>query len=136
MQDKVFLDTNVLVYTYSATEIDRQRISTSLVENFRIVVSTQVLQEMANVLWKKFHNTYSEIKNTLVECRKYISFIHINGPVTLMNACDIAEKYRFSFYDSLIIAAALESGCTTLYSEDMQHNQVIEGKLKIVNPFV
>ena len=48
----------------------------------------------------------------------------------------IAEKYRYSYYDSVIIAAALESSCTLLYSEDMQHQQIIEGKLQIINPFL
>jgi predicted nucleic acid-binding protein len=48
----------------------------------------------------------------------------------------IAERYGFSFYDSLIIAAALETGCTTLYSEDLQYGQVIDGKLTIQSPFV
>jgi predicted nucleic acid-binding protein len=48
----------------------------------------------------------------------------------------IAEKYRYSFYDSLIISAALSSGCKILFSEDLHHGQLIEGKLKIVNPFL
>jgi predicted nucleic acid-binding protein len=51
-------------------------------------------------------------------------------------ACQIAEKYHFSFYDSLIIAASLECDCNILYSEDMHHGQIIENKLKIVNPFL
>jgi len=62
--------------------------------------------------------------------------LHINEVGTIVNACDIALKYHFSFYDSLIIAAALESGCSTLYTEDMHNGQVIEDRLKIVNPFV
>ena len=52
------------------------------------------------------------------------------------NREEAARKYNYSFYDSLIIAAAIESGCSILYSEDMQHNQLIEEKLKIVNPFL
>jgi hypothetical protein len=52
-----------------------------------------------------------------------------------MTACQIAEKYQFSFYDSLIIASALKCDCYTLYSEDLQHGQIIEDKLKIINPF-
>ena len=49
---------------------------------------------------------------------------------------DIAERYGFSLYDSLIIAAAREAGCTTLFSEDLQHRQVIDGALTVRNPFV
>jgi len=55
---------------------------------------------------------------------------------TLNVALDIAERYSFSHYDSLIIAAALQADCTTLYSEDMQHGQVIEGRISIINPFL
>jgi predicted nucleic acid-binding protein len=54
---------------------------------------------------------------------------------TIFLACDIAKRYGFSFYDSLIIAAVLENNCTILYSEDLQHNQVIEQRLRIINPF-
>ncbi len=52
-----------------------------------------------------------------------------------MDAIDIREKYKFQYYDSLIIATALENKCTILYSEDMQHGQIIERQLKIINPF-
>jgi predicted nucleic acid-binding protein len=55
---------------------------------------------------------------------------------TIHTALDIRERYSFSWYDSLIVAAALEANCDTLYSEDMQNSQVINGRLSIVNPFV
>jgi predicted nucleic acid-binding protein len=55
---------------------------------------------------------------------------------TVHVALDIRERYGFSWYDSLIVAAALESNCDLLYSEDMQHGQIIEGRLSIVNPFL
>jgi len=54
---------------------------------------------------------------------------------TIHTALDIRERYNFSWYDSLILAAALEGGCDTLYSEDMQNGQEINGQLRIVNPF-
>ncbi|MBL7906267.1 MAG: PIN domain-containing protein [Bacteroidales bacterium] len=62
--------------------------------------------------------------------------IFINTPETIIHACEIKDKYRYSFYDSLIIASALEAGCNSLYSEDMQHNQMIENTLRILNPFI
>ena len=55
---------------------------------------------------------------------------------TVHVALEIRERYGFSWYDSLIVAAALESGCELLYSEDMQHGQVIEGRLRVINPFL
>jgi len=56
--------------------------------------------------------------------------------VTLNDALAIAERYNFSHYDSLIVVAALQADCTILYSEDMQHGQLIEGRITIVNPFL
>jgi predicted nucleic acid-binding protein len=56
--------------------------------------------------------------------------------ITIHAALDIRERYGFSWYDNLIVAVALEAGCDTLYSEDMQNNQEINGRLRIVNPFV
>jgi predicted nucleic acid-binding protein len=56
--------------------------------------------------------------------------------VTIHTALDIRERYSFPWYDSLIVATALEAGCDTLYSEDMQNGQEIEGRLRIINPFV
>ncbi|MDR0733290.1 MAG: PIN domain-containing protein [Dysgonamonadaceae bacterium] len=136
MRDKIFLDPNVLIYAYSNTEIAKQSISRTIVENGNTIVSTQVLQEIANVLQKKFGKSYTEIKNTLTECQEDVNIIHTNTLHTLFRACDIAERYGFSFYDSMIVAAALENKCTTLYSEDLQHKQVIDGKLTILNPFI
>ena len=62
--------------------------------------------------------------------------VHTNSFTTIQRACKIAERYSFSFYDSLIVAAALESGCLILFSEDLQHGQVIEKVLTVKNPFI
>mgnify|MGYP001002970320 FL=1 len=55
---------------------------------------------------------------------------------TLLLASDLRERYKFAYWDSLIVAAALDAGCDTLYTEDMQHKQVIDGRLRLINPFV
>lgn len=136
MKDKIFLDTNVLVYVYSETEIAKQNVSRTIVRNCNTIISSQVLQEIANVLQKKFGKSHTEIKNTLIECSEDISFIYTNTYHTVFRACDIAERYGFSFYDSMIVTAALECECKTLYSEDLQHKQIIDGKLTIFNPFL
>jgi predicted nucleic acid-binding protein len=135
MNAKVFLDTNILVYAYSNTEPDKQVIARKLIAECNSYVSTQVLQELTNTLTRKFHNSWKEAQNAVLEsCEN--NLLHINERDTIVNACGIADKYKFSFYDSLIIAAALECNCTALYSEDLHHNQLIENKLKIVNPFI
>jgi len=61
--------------------------------------------------------------------------VHVNKPATVEQACRIADNYKFSFYDSLIVSAALACNCAILYSEDMHHGQLIEDRLKIINPF-
>jgi predicted nucleic acid-binding protein len=76
---------------------------------------------MSNVLNKKFNANYDTIKS--------------NTQSTIFLACDIAKRYGYSYYDSLIIASTLECNCSVLYSEDMQHGQIIENSLKIINPF-
>jgi len=99
------------------------------------IVSTQVMKEFANVsLRKKLHNTTAELKKHLTKINQTF-FIAELSYKTILEAIDLKEKYQYAFYDSLIIATAIENDCFTLYSEDLQHNQIIKKKLKIVNLF-
>lgn len=134
MNDSVFLDTNILIYSYSATDSAKQNIARKLVAEYLSYISTQVLQELANTLTKKFGNTWKDAQKAVIESNKN-NLLHENNQDTIANACDIADKYQYSFYDSLIVSAALSCNCTTLYSEDMQDGQVIENCITIVNPF-
>jgi len=134
MNDKVFLDTNILVYTYSNNELEKQNIARKLITDNDSFISTQVLQELTNTVIKKLKYSHSDALKTLNECINN-NKVQINTETTILNACNIAERYGFSFYDSLIVAAAIECNCSILYSEDLQHNQIINNILKIVNPF-
>ncbi|MDR0829432.1 MAG: PIN domain-containing protein [Prevotellaceae bacterium] len=136
MQDKIFIDSNIVIYAYSGTEIEKSQVAKKAIKNNKTVISTQVLHELANTLHKKFHINYLDISATLNECLDDVDICYMNKQQTVFKACSIAERYGFSFYDSLIIAAAIESECPVLYSEDMQHNQIIENKLTILNPFI
>ena len=131
----IFLDTNILIYVYSDTEKNKQNIARKLISDHKSYVSTQVLQELTNILTKKFNVSWIEVQNTLKESRQN-NLLHINTLDTIIDACTIAKKYKFSFYDCLIIAAAIQCNCKMLYSEDMQHGQIIESQIKIVNPFL
>ena len=134
MNDDYFVDTNVLIYCYTATEPDkRQKARRTVIPKGR-TISTQVLQEMANTLRRKFKLEWPEIKSTLNEIQSTFT-IHKNATTTISDALRIANRYGYSFYDSLIIAAALESGCSVLFSEDMQAGQVIDDVLTILYPF-
>jgi len=135
-QKKIFIDSNVIIYAYSNSEIAKQKIARRIVKENYTVISTQVLQEMCNTLGRKYMIDYSSIKDTLQECINSNNEIHTNHQHTILKACDIAKRYSFSFYDSLIISAALESNCSVLYSEDLQHNQIIDDVLTIKNPFI
>jgi predicted nucleic acid-binding protein len=135
-RENKFLDSNILIYAYFDREKDKQIVCRKLISNNKIIISTQVLQEMSNVLNRKFNASYDTIKALLLECVSNCNEIHTNTQGTIFLACDIAKRYDYSYYDSLIIASALECSCSVLYSEDMQHGQVLENTLKIVNPFV
>ena len=83
---------------------------------------------------KKFKASEKDVHNAVEEIEKNF-IIYQNNIHTTRLACTLFERYKFSFYDSLIIAAATETGCDTLYSEDMKDQQIL-GTLKIVNPLL
>lgn len=134
MNDNVFLDSNILVYSYSNSEIDKQDIARKLITENNSFISTQVLQELCNIVTRKFKFSYKQAAIAIEECCQN-NKLHTNTQNTILQACQIADRYGFSFYDSLIITAAIESNCTVLYSEDLQDGQVIDGKLRVKNPF-
>lgn len=134
MPDKIFVDTNVLVYGFSSDDPQKSVIVMGLSGQSDLFISTQVLLEISNVLRRTSSLAWPQI-TTVVEdlCRDFQ--VHTNTAVTVVAAHRISERYGFSLFDSLIIAAAIEAGCSTLYSEDLQHGQVIEANLKVLNPF-
>ena len=131
---KVFIDSNVLIYSYSNNEPAKQIIARNLIAERTSFISTQVLQEFVNILIRKFKLSFEVAQKAAGECCLNNN-LHINTEETILHACSIAEQYRYSFYDSLIISAALECGYDTLYSEDMHHAQKIGPNLTIFNPF-
>ncbi len=135
MSANVFFDTNIIIYSYSNSETDKQTIARNLIGSSKSYVSTQVLQELINTVTKKFKFSYKDANATINECC-INNQLYINTFKTILEACSLADKYHFSFYDSLIISAALACDCNILYSEDMHHGILVENKLKIINPFL
>jgi predicted nucleic acid-binding protein len=131
--DSPFLDTNVLVYAYSNI-LDKKLRSLELLNYSHCITSTQVLSELSNVCFNKLHYSDNVINGIVKEVMIFCD-IAIVEEMTILHAISIKGRYGYSYYDSLILASALESECSVLYSEDLQHGQVIEGSLKIVNPF-
>ena len=124
MNDKFFVDTNVFLYLLS-NDINKKTIAKKILAS-NLHISTQVINEFSNISLKKFKLSTSNTKELLSKLIEK----------TIFYALDLKEKYQFQFYDSLILASALENQCNILYSEDMQHNQIIEKQLTIVNPFL
>ncbi|MBM3623596.1 MAG: PIN domain-containing protein [Alphaproteobacteria bacterium] len=126
-----FLDSNILVYAYS-THVKRAR-AMSLVADGG-VISAQVLNEFTNVLRNKQKQEWPVIERALASVRLRFPDILPLTADTHAAALALARDHSFSFYDALIVAAAIEAGCDTLWSEDMQYGRVIGG-LTIRDPF-
>ncbi len=131
---KKFFDTNIIAYTYDTAEPEKYEIASTLLPQSFAVTSTQVLGELSNVLSGKFKFSWSSIKDVLRQITSKFQ-IHVITTTTILKAVSLSERYKYSYYDSLILASAIEAECSILYSEDFQHNQIIEG-VRIVNPFL
>ena len=133
MNDKVFLDTNIFLYAFS-TKDDRKHIIAKKLILERATISIQIVNEASNNLIKKLHFDEDKVQNFISSCYERYEIITISED-TFLTASEIRKRYRYSYYDSLVISAALLSNSSVLYSEDMQHGQYIENKLTIINPF-
>ncbi len=133
MKDNCFIDTNIFLYAFSDKDLAKQLIAKEIVlRPFKI--STQVINESCSNFIKKLsfdENMISAFIDSAYDRYKIINF----SKTVFYTGTMIRSKYKYSYYDSLIIAIALESKCNILYSEDMHHGQIIENNLKIINPF-
>lgn len=128
-----FFDTSVLLYLLSQDSNKADRVEQLLAE--RGTISVQVLNEFAAVAMRKLKMPLSEVREILGTLRAICNV----EPVTVAThdrGLAINERYGFSLYDSMLVAAALLADSKALYSEDLQHGQVIDGQLRIVNPFL
>jgi predicted nucleic acid-binding protein len=127
-----FIDTNVLLYLLSADAAKADRVEETLAAG--ATISVQVLNEFAAVALRKLGMTAAEVRDALEPIMAICEVLPITVE-THQRGLQIAERYRFSIYDALIIAAALDAGCSTLYTEDLQDGQIIDDALTIRNPF-
>ena len=133
MKGGAFFDTNLLVYAALQPDPRSDRARDLLARGD--VVSVQVLNEFANVARRKLRLPWSEVAQALDGIR---ALCPPPLPLTVATheaALGVAERLGYRLYDSLIMTSALEAGCATLYSEDMQDGQVVEGRLTIRDPF-
>jgi len=135
--NQVFLDTNLWIYFYAKEPPDKyQKVEKLIKENWQsIQISTQVLGELFHVLTRKKFTSKTEAAKILSDIINTF-IIHAIDTPQVVQALEINVKYGYSYWDSLIISTALLSNCSIIYSEDMQHSQVINNQTTIVNPFL
>ena len=140
MKDRSFIDTNLFVYASGQQGREKGNLSLALIRtllaNRTGVISFQVIQEFFNVALKKFSPPYSteDAHTQMVEIFQPLIVVHSSMRL-YTDATEIFVRHKLSWYDSLLVAAAAEAGCSVLYTEDMQHGTTIRG-VRIVNPFL
>ena len=132
-QRRPFVDTNVLLYLISADAAKAERAEQVLAG--RIVISVQVLNEFANVARRKHSLDWAELQQVLAGISSFCEVLDLTL-ATHQRGLALARRYQLSIYDAMIAAAALEAGCDSLFSEDFQTGQRIDGELLVVNPFL
>ncbi|WP_228895289.1 PIN domain-containing protein [Pseudoduganella aquatica] len=148
MSANFFVDTNVLIYLLAGREpapgetLTRDELASNikadaalnLLGGEAMFLSVQVFNEICNVVlrrrfnWKNAMELLSALESLCVEVLPITLDTHKRGLL-------LREKYKMQFFDALMVASALQAGCEIFYSEDMQHGQLIEGSLRIQNPF-
>ena len=132
IMSRIALDSNILIYNHSLDYENKKLIARDFFKETP-VVSSQVISEYLNVMKRIFNMQKLELMQL---CSLWLEKCYIQPVMlsTIKLAQDLVEKYDFQVFDGIIVAAALEADCSILYSEDMQNGQIIEDKLKIVNP--
>lgn len=125
MKDRVFIDTNLWMYLYSDAEKGKS-IKTLVDKHFEnLIISTQVLGEFFYAMTRKGLKNKSEARKIVLNLTNNFLVVEVLQS-SVFNAMAINMKYSYSYWDSLILASALESNCSSLYTEDMQNGQIIE----------
>jgi len=137
MPDNAFIDSNIFVYAaFKDASEPKCKFASAFIQKFPgdITISVQVLNEFYNVLLKKKVKDII-IQQMLLNVMDDVRCVNLTAD-TVKSAWFLRGKYGYSYYDTLILASALESDCNVLFSEDFQHGQTIEGKMSIINPFI
>ena len=127
-----FIDSNVLLYLASNDPAKASR-AEAVVESGG-TVNVQVLNEVASVARRKMGMSWTEVRDFLGALRLLLDVQAVTIETHDLGM-ELAERHEFSIYDALIVAAALQAGCETLWTEDLNHGQRVEGRLRIANPF-
>ena len=140
MSDRFFLDTNIFVYSFHRGAAAKSRRATQLIRTAlktqKGITSYQVVQEFFNVALQRFAQPMKadEAEQYFSTIFRPLLGIH-SSQALYLDALHLQSRYRLSWYDSLIVAAALQAQCELLVTEDLQHGQQF-GDLRIANPFL
>lgn len=137
MKDNIIIDTNIWIYIYSKKPTEKYKKGIELVKanSNNIILSNQILGELYHVLNRK-RLTVNSISQQIIEELVDTFIILENTTLQVLNAIKLNNVYNYSYWDSLIIATAIDNNCSILYTEDMHHKQLIDNKLTIINPFI
>jgi predicted nucleic acid-binding protein len=140
MSGKAFLDTNILVYTFDGHDLAKREMARTMVgsalRHGTAIISFQVVQEFLNVATRKFATPLTEADSALYLKQVLNPLCEVHSGIDLYeDALDIQERWKYGFYDSLILAASLAGECDRLFTEDLQHGQKIRD-ITIINPFL
>lgn len=134
-----FIDTNIFIYQLDTTDRHKHQVAEKIIRDAlttgNACISSQVVQECLNVILRK-----AEVALSPEEARSYLDAVlaplmRVTASEALYHqALDVQMRWRFSFYDALIVAGAMAAGCRTLLSEDLQHGQALDS-LTVIDPF-
>ena len=134
MPDKAFLDSNVLIYLHSEDDDKKRNAVQSLLDDYECVTSLQAFNEISNVWFQKFMWDSGKIEEHLDNIELVCDDVVPVNRITINNALALKTRYGFSYFDSLMLASALECNCSVIFTEDMNDGQVINNSLTIKNP--
>jgi len=136
MNAEAFLDTNILLYPFDSSSEGAKKgdVCNALYEKYSCCTSIQALHEFSHVCTKKWKLDETTTVQAVQEIRDvcHVGMVTLN---TLFAALRLHKQYKYTYFDCLMLASALEYGCTYFISEDLAHGQVIDGRLTITNPF-
>ena len=129
---KIFIDSNIILYLMD--EDERKRFVAQQLLLLKPYISAQVLTEVSNVCKRRFKYSKEQVLNLWNDLLSDCAIIPTDA-LTFRTAINLSKTYDFQLFDSIIVASAINSRCDILYSEDMQHQMVIDKSLTIINPF-
>lgn len=132
--NKIAVDTSVLIYLHDENNSIKTEKAKDIIQNFP-VIPAQVISEYLNVLKRILKVPKLRLIEHCIVLIEGCELVNINQNI-LEQSKNIITKYDFQLFDSIIVASALAANCNVLYSEDLQHNRLIENRLTIINPFV